>query len=207
MTTIFKKAMLGTALAATAAIGVVASATPAAAHEWGERRHGGDGAAIAVGAGLLGLVIGAAIASDHHDRRAYVNEDACYDAYPGYDGYCYPASYYTSNGWGWREGAWWYGGTRYARPFVVGGYRGGYTQYRGYQGGGYYGGDNRRGYEHDGDRRGNWGDDRGYQGGDRGYQGGDRGNWGGNRGYQGGDQGRGGNGWGGGDRGGDHDHR
>jgi len=69
-------------------------------------------------------------------RSAY---NGCYSAYPGYQGYCYPAGYYTNLGWGFHDGGWWYGGSRYARPFVVGGYRGGAGYYHGGYGG-YHGG-------------------------------------------------------------------
>jgi hypothetical protein len=199
MKTRFTKAVLGNALAATAALGMIAAATPAQAHEWGERGHGG-GAGIAIAAGILGLAAGAAIASDHdrYERPvryyyapppvAYAPVATCYDAYPGYDGYCYPATYYTNLGWGWRDGYWWYGGARYARPFVIGGYRGGYY------GGGY----------HDGYRGGYGG---GYRGG---YAGGGYG--GGHGGYTGGGYGHGGygyghGGYGGGNHGGGYGHR
>lgn len=189
MTTMLKKAVLATALAATAVSGVLAGATPASAHEWGDHR-GGGGAGLAIAAGLIGLVAGVAIASDHdHDRYVAppppvpVTYDtaACYNAYPGYDGYCYPASYYVNLGWGWHDGGWWYRGARYERPYVVGGWRGGYAEPReirgGYSGGyvGGYTGDRRGDYrgEYRGDYRG------GYQGG---YQGGGfQGGWHGDR--------------------------
>ena len=203
MKTIFTKAVLGTALAATAAIGMAAVATPAQAHEWGEHRGGGGG--IAIAAGILGLAAGVAIASDH-DGGGYDGQDgyyyaqprvtyqptvSCYDAYPGYDGYCYPATYYTNLGWGSRDGYWWYGGARYARPFVIGGYRGGYGGgYRGYYGGGGYhggygGGEYRGGYEqgghgsyeHGGHDRHDHGGHGGYEhGGHEGH--GEHGGWG-----------------------------
>jgi hypothetical protein len=227
MTGYFKKAILGTALTATLAAGLLAGAAPAEAHPWGYERHGGDGAGIAVAAGLIGLIAGAAIASDHgpYDGPApvayapppvaYAPQVSCYDAYPGYDGYCYPASYYTNLGWGWRDGGWWYGGARYARPFVVGGYRGGYGggyrggyaahAYRGgYQGGGYQQGG---GYRGGGYQGGGYQQGGGYRGG--GYQGGGH-QGGGYRGggYQGGGyQGGGHQGGGHGEYGGDHDHR
>ena len=148
MKTIFKKAVLCTALAATAAVGMLAVATPAQARPWGGYyRHGGGGG-VAVAAGLIGLAAGVAIAEDQGPYVqqgyyapppvAYGGPGGCYAAYPGYDGYCYPASYYTNLGWGWHDGGWWYGGARYARPFAVGGYRGGYRG--GYAAGGYRGG-------------------------------------------------------------------
>jgi len=192
MTGYFKKAILGTALTATLAAGLLAGAAPAEARPWGYERHGGDGAGIAVAAGLIGLIAGAAIASDHGPYAApapvayvpapvaYAPQVGCYNAYPGYDGYCYPASYYANLGWGWHDGGWWYGGARYARPFVVGGYRGGYGGgYRGGYAGGYRGGYAVQAY-HGGYQGG------GYRGG--GYQGG--GHAGGGHGEYGGDHGR-----------------
>ena len=181
MKTIFTKAVLGTALAATAALGMAAVVTPVQAHEWGEHRGGSSGG-IAIAAGILGLAAGVAIASDHdrydggggyyydQPRVIYQPTVTCYDAYPGYDGYCYPATYYNNLGWDSRDGYWWYGGARYARPFVIGGYRGGYGDgYSGYYGGyrGYFGGggEYRRGYDHGGhggyghDGRGGYGHD------------------------------------------------
>jgi hypothetical protein len=74
---------LAVTLGATA---LVATATPAAARDRYYRGHrGGDDAAIAIGAGLVGLAIGAAIASDN--RR-----DRYYGGY--YDRGYYPRSYY-----------------------------------------------------------------------------------------------------------------
>lgn len=181
MTSIFKKAILGTALAATA---IAAVPTAASADEW--HHHGGNGAGIAIAAGVIGLIAGAAIASDHHDRYyapepvAYPVEPACYQAYPGYDGYCYPSSYYVNLGWGYHDGGWWYGGSRYARPYVIGGYRGGYN-------GGGWGGGYRGGYTGGGYTGG------GYHGGNGGY-----------RGNGGGWNGGGDHGWHGGNGGGDH---
>lgn len=72
MNGVFKKAGLGFALAATA----LASAAPAEAQRWGgrhyDRRGGGDGVAGALIGGVLGLGIGAAIASSNN-RPRYVD--------------------------------------------------------------------------------------------------------------------------------------
>jgi len=104
-------------------IGAVAlsAAAPAEARGW---HRGGDGAAVAVGAGLLGLAVGAAIASDHpYYYDGYYPAPAYYPAYPAYGYYYdYPA----------------YRGYRY--------YYNGYRGYRGYNG--YRGYD--RGYRHEG---------------------------------------------------------
>lgn len=87
-------------------VAVVAAAVPAQARD---RYHdrGGDDAAIAIGAGVVGLALGAAIASSDRDRDYYY-DDGYYDrghyprggyytrAYPRYYGapaYGYPRAY------------------------------------------------------------------------------------------------------------------
>lgn len=77
MTTLKKAGLVAAALAASSLM----LAGPAEAHG----RRGGDDAAIAIGAGVLGLAIGAAIASDN-DRDVYVR----YDGGPRYYGGYYP---------------------------------------------------------------------------------------------------------------------
>ncbi len=60
-------------------------------------RHGDDDAGLAIGAGIIGLALGAAIASDHssYDDRYYSGRRGYYDGYGvdggygGYDGYDY----------------------------------------------------------------------------------------------------------------------
>lgn len=90
-----KKAALGAAFAATA----VAASSPAQARD---RWHRGND--VAVGAGVLGLALGAAIASDRRDRYyndRYYNDryydDGYYRSYPRYRTYGYygpPPRYY-----------------------------------------------------------------------------------------------------------------
>jgi len=84
-----KKTALATALAATA----LASASPAMAQDYRHRRHDDTGTAVAVAAGVLGLIAVAAIASDHgnkRDRRCDGDRDDpdyCYRTYnQGYYG-------------------------------------------------------------------------------------------------------------------------
>ena len=106
--TFFKKALLGPAVAATA----LATATPADAQYYRHRHHGDD-AAVAGGAGILGLAVGAAIASN---GRGYYN-GGYYDGYytqPGYTYYynSYPSYYpyyngYYYNGYRYNDG-WFY---------------------------------------------------------------------------------------------------
>ncbi len=88
------RAVLGATLAATA----LTAAAPAEARHYG--RRGNDGAGVAVVAGILGLGIGAAIASssdrDHrYDRRDRYYRDQSYDGYP--DNYDYRDSYDRSD--------------------------------------------------------------------------------------------------------------
>jgi hypothetical protein len=79
--------MITTAAAGLAlAGGMLATATPAEARRYYSHRGGGNDAAIAVGAGLLGLAAGAAIAS----RPSYGYD--YYDAGPDY--YAPPPVYY-----------------------------------------------------------------------------------------------------------------
>jgi len=123
--TIFKKTALAVGLAATA----LATTTPAMARDW--HRGGDNTAAVAIGAGILGLAVGAIAASSSRDHDRYDN--ARYDD-----------RYYGSS-WSYRDGYYWNGdGNRYSR--------GDYDRYnrdhRDNQRRGYYGdrGDWRRGY-------------------------------------------------------------
>lgn len=110
---LFRKSILGLALGAA----TLSSASPALADGWRGHRHGGgDDAAIAIGAGVVGLALGAAIASSRDDDR-YERDDYYYDrGYPQYreyyyyrEGPRYPGRYYRHDrGWhnGWREHEW-----------------------------------------------------------------------------------------------------
>lgn len=115
-----------TVLAGAAGALALATTTTAEARGW---HRGGDDAAVAVGAGILGLAVGAAIASDG-PRRSYYNYDygyyggpAYYPAYRPY-GYYYRAYpryrggyYYRDRDWrrdGWRHDGW-RDGRRYYR--------------------------------------------------------------------------------------------
>lgn len=84
--TIFKKTMLAAGLAATA----LATTTPAMARDW--HRGNDNTAAIAIGAGILGLAVGAIAASSSRDNDRY---DARYDG-----------RYYASE-WSYRDGYYW----------------------------------------------------------------------------------------------------
>ena len=103
MTDFLKKAVLGTVLGATV---LVAAAPAAEAQRYGGRYRGHDGTGTAIVAGIAGLAIGAAIASDgrrydHYDRRydydrRYYRDHGYYptdgyfyrDYYRSYRGYC-----------------------------------------------------------------------------------------------------------------------
>ncbi|MDP1028096.1 hypothetical protein Q5H91_12810 [Sphingomonas sp. KR1UV-12] len=79
MNGLMRKAGLGIALAATA----LTAAAPADAQRWGRYRHydrGGNAAAGAVLGGIVGLGIGAAIASNNRSR--YYDRGYYYDAPP-----------------------------------------------------------------------------------------------------------------------------
>ncbi|WEJ99746.1 MAG: hypothetical protein P0Y59_23045 [Candidatus Sphingomonas phytovorans] len=87
-----KKAGLGVALAATA----LTTAVPADAQRYRHYRHG-DGAGTAIVAGIAGLAIGAAIASNGRDRDRYYRERG-YDPYYD-DGYYRSHGYYPNDGY------------------------------------------------------------------------------------------------------------
>jgi hypothetical protein len=150
---ILKKISLGSALALTAFTGL--AATPASAQSWhGGYSYRGGNAGAAVAAGAVGLAVGAALADQGGDYDAptpvgyapYGGPASCYEAYPGYEGYCYPVDDYYRMGWSWRGGYWWNrDGQRFAHPFIGrggpgfaphGGFGGGYAQ----RGGGNFGG-------------------------------------------------------------------
>jgi hypothetical protein len=87
---IFKKGVLATSLAASA---IVASVSPAAAQDYRGDRD--NTAAIAIGAGILGLAVGAIAASGNDDRY----RDGRY-----YDRRSYDQGYYANDGWNGRNG-------------------------------------------------------------------------------------------------------
>ena len=108
MSNIVKKAVLGATLAATA----LTAAAPAEAQRW--RRHRGNGGDVAAGAiigGIVGLGIGAAIASNnrrdrYYDRgyydRGYYDRRGLRGGY--YDrGYAYDRGYYPQRGYGYYD--------------------------------------------------------------------------------------------------------
>jgi hypothetical protein len=86
---IFKKGVLATTLAASA---IMASVSPASAQDY--RRDRDDTAAIAIGAGILGLAVGAIAASDNDDRY----RDRRY-----YDRRYHDRGYYANDGWNYRD--------------------------------------------------------------------------------------------------------
>jgi len=120
---IFKKATLATVLGATA----LTAASPAMADPYyGYRRGGGDTTGAAIAGGIIGLALGAIVAtaaSNHNDHNRYADR-----------------------GWQWRDGYYWdRDGRRYyqdGRPCDDG--RQGYYNRRGYDDRGYGYGD--RGY-------------------------------------------------------------
>jgi hypothetical protein len=109
MNGLIKKAGLGAVLAAT----VITAAAPAEAQRWRryDRGRGGDVAAGAVLGGIVGLGVGAAIASSNRDR--YYDRGYYYGPRPRYRGYYYapppPRRYY-------RAPRYYYGGPGYYAP-------------------------------------------------------------------------------------------
>ncbi|MEJ2409653.1 MAG: hypothetical protein P8Y58_13820 [Novosphingobium sp.] len=98
---IIRKAALGTALAATALV----SASPAMARD--HHRSHDNTAAVAIGAGVIGLALGAIIASSGHDRDR--DRDRYYRS-----SYSYGPAY--TSGWYYRDGYYWdRDGRRYNR--------------------------------------------------------------------------------------------
>lgn len=105
MNSLLKKAGLGVALAATA----ITASAPAEAQRWGGYRHynrGGDTAGAAILGGIVGLGVGAAIASSNNNRyydRGYYDRD--YYAPPPrayyYDDYNYNYRPRCWNQWRW----------------------------------------------------------------------------------------------------------
>ena len=101
---LIRKAALGLALVASASL----AAAPAEARDRYYGRHrGGDDAAIAIAAGIAGLAIGAAIASDGRRDRYY--DGQYYDG--GYDGgrYYNGGGYYPRSSYNYQR----YNGYRY----------------------------------------------------------------------------------------------
>jgi len=138
---IFKKATLATVLGATA----LTAATPAMADPYyGHHRRGGDTTGAAIAGGIIGLALGAIVASSVNNNR--------------HDDYRYR---YADRGWTWRDGYYWdREGRRYYRDGRPCDERDGYYNRRGYDGRewghgdrGYYG---REGYYGDRNYRGGY---------------------------------------------------
>jgi len=87
------KNLRNAAIAATLGVATLATSTTADARDHWRHRGGGDDAAIAIGAGAIGLAVGAALASNRGDR--YYRDRYYYDSYPrGYYYESYPRGYY-----------------------------------------------------------------------------------------------------------------
>lgn len=134
------KKILTTAMAALTLVGAgLASATPAAAHDWngyGYGRHDND-AGVAIAGGIVGLALGAAIAS--HSNHY------------GYGGGYYSQPYYSSS-YGYGSGY----GSGYSSGYGYGsGYGSGYGQ-DSYYGSSYGSGYSQEGYSTCTSRRSVW---------------------------------------------------
>ena len=118
-----KKATLATALAASA----FATATPAAARDYydGYRHSGGDTAGAAIAGGIIGLALGAIIASssnNNHHRDGYYYRDGRY--YPYQRGDYYNRDYRREYRGDYRDRGQYYDRDGYRRDY--GDYRRGY---------------------------------------------------------------------------------
>lgn len=119
-------------LAATTALSAVAFSTAASAYDYRDSYYRGhdnsDVAGAAIAAGVIGLVIGAALASNHnsYDNGYYNNRGYNYGGYSGYGGYGYSQPYSGSGYYG--------GGSRYGYGDP---YSSGYGYNQPYYGGGY----------------------------------------------------------------------
>lgn len=127
---ILKKAILGTALGATA---LTATASPALARRGYYHHHDGDATGAAIGAGILGIAIGAIVASsanDHrYDDRYYEGRSSAPPVYQG--GFYYRDGYYWDrDGRRYDRDEW----RRYQRGYD---YRSGYDRDPGYYRRGY----------------------------------------------------------------------
>jgi len=97
---ILKKGILATTLAASA---LAATAAPATARDY--YRHHDNGAGVAIGAGIVGLALGAVIASNHNDRYRDRYDDR---RYRSYDNRVYRDDRYDDRGRDWqRRGSGW----------------------------------------------------------------------------------------------------
>ena len=144
---LLKKAVLGTAIGAMAL-----ATTPAEARGYYRHYHHDNTGAI-VGAGIIGLALGAAIASDNRGGYYDGYYDSGYYNDPYYNGYAYYTPcynvYYYPQAYPYYEGRW-YNGYRYNNGYFYD-RRG----YRAYDRGGWDRHYTRR--DRDGDRDGHWG--------------------------------------------------
>ncbi|RZK02573.1 MAG: hypothetical protein EOO76_06435 [Novosphingobium sp.] len=82
------------AFVAALALGTTTLATTAEARD--RYRDRGDDAALAIGAGIIGLAVGAAIASDRDRGYDRYHDGGYYGPRRGYAAYGYPRSYYPA---------------------------------------------------------------------------------------------------------------
>ncbi|MEO6716829.1 MAG: hypothetical protein ABIM50_06220 [Novosphingobium sp.] len=107
--------------AAVAVPALALMALPAQARDGYYRGHrgGGDDAAIAIGAGVVGLALGAALASNSRDRGYYYDDGYYYPrgyyyrSYPRYYSYDYDYPRYQRQWNGWRNDGWGHNGWRH----------------------------------------------------------------------------------------------
>lgn len=138
---IFTKGVLATSMAASA---IVSTATPALARDYYRDGDRDNTAAVAIGAGILGLAVGAIAASDNGDRRYRDRDRRYYDRRYRNDGRYYRTNRYYEqrsrrydsnrydNRRNWNRGDWNSGDWRRGSSDYRGGYNDRYYSRRGY---------------------------------------------------------------------------
>jgi hypothetical protein len=84
------KTLITAGMAALTLAGTGLAAAPASARDWGGYRHHGDDAGYAIAGGIVGLALGAVLAShhDHYDRdHDRYGQPYGYGGYSNYNGY------------------------------------------------------------------------------------------------------------------------
>jgi len=120
------KKFITAGMAALTLAGTGLAAAPASARDWGGYRHHNDDAGYAIAGGIVGLALGAALAShhDHYDRDRYGYGYSNYNGYNRYNGYSRYNNYNGYNGYGYSQ-PYGYQSYGYSQPY-------GYDQPYGY---------------------------------------------------------------------------
>jgi hypothetical protein len=104
------KKFITASMAALTLAGTSLAAAPASARDWGGYRHHGDDAGYAITGGIVGLALGAVLAShhDHYDHYRYgqpygYGGYSNYNGYGRYNGYSRYDNYNGYNGYGYSQ--------------------------------------------------------------------------------------------------------